>query len=118
VERSFDQTILYQSIRRRQAVPAMERSMTPSLASETPRALASFRGGLRMARQAVGHEGGETILTAGTWSGLGEVLALAGKEVEAKEAFTHAVELHEQKGNIAGAARTRDRAAGPGVLSP
>jgi tetratricopeptide (TPR) repeat protein len=69
----------------------------------------------RMARQAVGYEGGDTVLTADIWSGLGEVLALAGKEEEAKEAFAHAVQLHEHKGNIAGAARTRDLAARLGV---
>jgi class 3 adenylate cyclase/tetratricopeptide (TPR) repeat protein len=71
----------------------------------------------RTARQAVAvvHEGGESILTPGTWSGLGEVLARAGKDEEAKEAFTHAVELHEQKGNIAGTAWTRDRAARLGL---
>jgi class 3 adenylate cyclase/tetratricopeptide (TPR) repeat protein len=74
----------------------------------------------RIARQAVAvvNEGGETILTPDTWSSLGEVLALAGKEAEAKEAFMHAVERHQHKGNIAGTARTQDLAARLGLLLP
>jgi NAD-dependent oxidoreductase involved in siderophore biosynthesis len=45
------------------------------------------------------------------------VLALAGDKEEAAEAFAHAVELHELKGNVAGAARTRELAGRLGLQS-
>jgi class 3 adenylate cyclase/tetratricopeptide (TPR) repeat protein len=71
------------------------------------------------AREAVGlaHEGGNGVFGPDAWSCLGEVLALAGDKEEAAEAFAHAVELHELKGNVAGAARTRELAGRLGLQS-
>jgi tetratricopeptide (TPR) repeat protein len=61
---------------------------------------------------------GQAIFHPAAWAGLGEVLFRAGKREEAEGAFANALRLHEQKGNIAGAARTREQAARLGLQSP
>jgi len=71
----------------------------------------------RTAREAVALESGDSLMSPATWSSLGEVLAVAGEKEAAEEAFAHAVQLHEQKGNTAGAARTRELAARQGLES-
>ena len=69
------------------------------------------------AREAVrlADETGNGIFGPDAWSSLGEVLAVAGDKEEAAEVVAHAVQLHEQKGNTAGAARTRKLAARLGL---
>jgi tetratricopeptide (TPR) repeat protein len=71
----------------------------------------------RIAREAVQlvPAGSEALDAPFAWSSLGEVLAIAGKQAEAKEAFAQSLRLHECKGNIAGAARTRDLSARSGI---
>ncbi|HJQ73644.1 MAG TPA: adenylate/guanylate cyclase domain-containing protein [Gaiellaceae bacterium] len=71
----------------------------------------------RTAREAVAlvQDRADAIATPSAWSGLGETLALAGKREEAEIAFAQAVQLEEQKGNTAGAARTRALAARLGL---
>jgi predicted ATPase/class 3 adenylate cyclase len=78
-----------------------------------------LQDGERTAREAVGlaREAGNGLFSPDASSCLGEVLALTGDKEEAADAFAHAVELHELKGNVAGAARTRELAARLGLQS-
>jgi tetratricopeptide (TPR) repeat protein len=64
----------------------------------------------QLAREAVGllPEGQAGVWHPEAWSCLGETLALAGKRDEAVAALSKALQLHEQKGNIAGTATTRN----------
>jgi predicted ATPase/class 3 adenylate cyclase len=73
----------------------------------------------RTAREAVrlADEAANGIFGPDAWSSLGEVLALGGNKEEAAEAVARAVQLHEQKGNTAGAAQTRQQAARLGLES-
>jgi class 3 adenylate cyclase/tetratricopeptide (TPR) repeat protein len=63
----------------------------------------------RIAREAIDLvlDRADSIATPSAWSSLGEILVLAHKPEEAKQAFAHAIRLHEHKGNVAGVARTR-----------
>jgi tetratricopeptide (TPR) repeat protein len=47
------------------------------------------------------------LVKAGVFDALGEVLGAAGKRQEARAALERAIALHEQKGNVVWAARSR-----------
>jgi class 3 adenylate cyclase/tetratricopeptide (TPR) repeat protein len=76
--------------------------------------VSAFRGDLaegeRLARDAVAMTEGVDYLSqmADAWTDLGSVLELAGRKEEAAEALRQALSLHEDKGNLVSAARTRE----------
>jgi len=69
----------------------------------------------RAAREALDFVVEEGLMDANAWPSLGETLALASKREDAEDAFARALRAQEQKGNIAGARRTRSLAARVGI---
>jgi tetratricopeptide (TPR) repeat protein len=70
-----------------------------------------FEAAIDLAREAVtlSQQTDALTLQANAASGLAEVLVLAGREDEGTRAFKEAVSLHQQKGNLVMAKRTRNR---------
>jgi len=74
----------------------------------------SHRGSLeeaeRLAREAVdiGERTGWLNERGYAWTKLGEVLRQAGREQEARDAFTQALDLYERKGNLVSAGKVRE----------
>jgi Flp pilus assembly protein TadD len=79
--------------------------------------VSAFRGDLdegeRLAREAAAMTEGVDYLPqmAHAWSDLGTVLGLEGRKEEAAEALRQALSLHQAKGNLVSAARTREALA-------